>query len=162
MSDSGTNRTKVERTSERELTVTRSFDAPAHILFQAWTTPALFMRWWVPKSAGINLLSCDMDVRVGGGYRLEFGLDADNSMAFYGKYIEVIPNARIVWTNEEEADGAVTTVTFAEKDGRTLLTYHEAYPTPEGVEEALSGSASGMPEQLDQLELLLGEMGAGG
>jgi len=155
------NPTTVERTSERELVVTRTFNAPARIVFKAWTTPELFMRWWVPKSMGVPLLSCSMDVRAGGTYRLEFGQDASNSMAFFGKYLDVTPNARLVWTNEESEDGAVTTVTFEEKDGKTLLTLHELYPSKEAF-DANSGAEGGMPEQFEQLDELLVTLGAGG
>ena len=148
-------RTRVERRSDREMVVTRSFDAPAHILFEAWTRPELFMRWWVPKSLGVPQLSCEMDVRTGGGYRLEFGQDRSNSWAFFGKYVEVVPNSRLVWTNEEDEQGAVTTVTFEEKDGKTLLTFHELYPSREALDEALIGMAEAMPEQFEQLDALL-------
>src|SRR5262245_46914981 len=109
------NRTTVERKSDRELVVTRTFDGPARIVFEAWTRPELFMRWWAPKSMGVPLLSCEMDVRTGGKYRLEFGQDASNSFAFFGKYIEVIPHSRLVWTNEEGDDAPVTTVTFEDE-----------------------------------------------
>ena len=155
------NPTTVERTSERELVVTRTFNGPAHIVFQAWTTPELFMRWWAPKSMGVPLLSCDMDVRVGGGYRVAFGHDASSAMEFFGKYLEVIPNARLVWTNEESDDAAVTTVTFEEKDGKTLLVLHELYPSKEAF-DANSGAEGGMPEQFEQLDELLVALGVGG
>ena len=151
----GDRRTTVERTSERELVVTRVFDAPVRIVFQAWTTPALFMQWWAPKSAGVPLLSCEMDVRVGGGYRVAFGTDAANAMAFFGKYIEVIPNARLVWTNEESEDAAVTTVTFEERGDKTLLVLRELYPSKEALDEACAGMEGGMPEQFEQLDELL-------
>ena len=115
-----TNRTTSERKSERELVTTRSFDAPARLVFEAWTTPELFRQWWVPKSSGATLLSCQQDVRVGGGYRLEMPHPkVPTPLAFFGRYLEVAPNARLVWTNEESDDGAVTTVTFEEKDGKT-------------------------------------------
>ena len=154
------NRTTVERKSERELVVTRTFDGPARIVFEAWTKPELFKRWWAPKSIGVPLLSCEMDVRVGGRYRLEFGHDASKSMAFFGKYIEVIPNSRLVWTNEESEDGAVTTVTFEEKGGKTLLVLHELYPSKEALDEAIAGMEGGMPEQFEQLDELLVTLGA--
>jgi uncharacterized protein YndB with AHSA1/START domain len=154
------NRTTVERKSDLELVVTRSFDAPARILFEAWTRPELFMRWWAPKSMGVPLLSCEMDVRTGGGYRLEFGQDASNSMAFFGKYIEVTPGSRLVWTNDEGEDGAVTTVTFEEKGGKTLLTFHELYPSKEALDEAFIGMDDVMPEQFEQLDELLVALGA--
>ena len=151
------NRTTVERKSDRELVVTRTFDAPARIVFEAWTRPELFMRWWAPRSMGVPLLSCEMDVRTGGKYRLEFGQDASNSMAFFGKYIEVIPDSRLVWTNEEEEDGGVTTVTFEETGGKTLLTYRELFASKEALDEQGGGI---LPEQLDQLDELLAALGA--
>jgi uncharacterized protein YndB with AHSA1/START domain len=154
-------RTVVERKSDCELVVTRTFDAPAHIVFKAWTTPELFMRWWAPKSMGVPILSCEMDVRIGGGYRIAFGQDAANVMAFFGKYLEVIPAARLVWTNEEQDDGAVTTVTFEEKAGKTLLTFSEHYVSKEALDEACAGMEGGMPEQFDQLDELLGSLSAG-
>jgi uncharacterized protein YndB with AHSA1/START domain len=150
------NRTVVERKSDFELVVTRTFDAPAHIVFEAWSNPGLFQRWWVPASAGLTLLSCDMDVRTGGTYRLVFRHPAsDQPMAFFGTYKDVTPNERIVWTNEESDQGAVTTVTFEERAGKTLLTLHERYPTTAALEEALAGSAEGLPEQFAQLDGLL-------
>lgn len=150
------NRTVVERKSDRELVVTRTFDAPPHIVFEAWSKPELFQRWWVPKSVGMTLVSCDMDVRTGGTYRLVFSHPmADQPMAFFGTYKDVTPNKRIVWTNEESDQGAVTTVTFEENDGKTLVTYHERYPTTAALEEALAGSAEGLPEQFAQLDELL-------
>ncbi len=155
------NPTTVERTSERELVVRRTFNGPAHIVFQAWTKPELFMRWWAPKSMGVPMLSCEMDVRVGGGYRIAFGHDAASAMEFFGKYLDVIPNARLVWTNEESDDAAVTTVTFEEKDGMTLLVLHELYPSKEAF-EANSGAEGGLPEQFEQLDELLLTLGAEG
>src|SRR5688572_30045375 len=124
------NRTTVERKSDREVVVTRTFNAPARLVFEAWTKPELFKRWWVPKSMGMSLHSCELDVRAGGKYRLVFGNDASTQMAFFGRYIEVTPPSRIVWTNDEggEGEGAVTTVTFEEKGGQTLLVVHDLYP----------------------------------
>src|SRR4051795_2735677 len=118
--------TNVERKSDRELVVTRTFNGPARVVFEAWTKPGLFKQWWAPKSLGMFLRSCEMDVRTGGRYRLGFGHDASNTAEFFGRYIEVIPHSRLVWTNDEGGDGGpVTTVTFEEKGGNTLLTYHE-------------------------------------
>jgi len=150
------NRTAVERRSDRELVVTRTFDAQAHIVFETWSKPELFKRWWVPKSAWMSLVSCDMDVRTGGGYRFVFRHPSfDQPMAFFGTYKEVTPHKRIVWTNEESDQGAVTTVTFEENAGKTLVTFHELYPTTATLEEALVGSAEGLPEQFAQLDELL-------
>jgi uncharacterized protein YndB with AHSA1/START domain len=154
------NRTTVERKSDRELVVTRTFDGPARYVFEAWTRPELFRQWWAPKSMGMLLRSCDMDVRVGGGYRLVFGEDAATAMAFFGKYLEVIPNARLVWTNEESDDAAVTTLTFEEKEGKTLLVLHELYPSKEALDAAGTGAADAMPEQFEQLDELLVTLGA--
>jgi len=156
-SSTGRSGTKVER-SDRELIVTRSFDAPARLLFKAWTTPDLFMQWWAPKSSGMLLRTCAMDVRVGGQYRLEFGKDASHTLTFFGTYVEVIPDARIVWTNEETEDGPITSVTFDEANGRTLLTFNERYSSKEALDEAFVGMEGGMPEQLDQLEELLASL----
>ncbi|UVF22241.1 SRPBCC family protein (plasmid) [Microvirga terrae] len=150
------NRTSVERRWDRELVITRIFDAPPITVYRTWSQPELFQRWWMPKSvSGVSLLSCTMDVRTGGKYRLEFGTGGSDTMAFYGKYLEVVPNERIVWTNDEDEEGAVTTVTFEDHGGKTLLTFHEVYPSKEALEEALQGSAAALPEQLEQLDALL-------
>jgi uncharacterized protein YndB with AHSA1/START domain len=152
------NGTTVERKSDRELVVTRMINGPARIVYEAWTNPELFKRWWVPKSVGVSLLSCEQDVRVGGKYRLVFGHEsAPEPMEFFGKYIEVIPNARIVWTNDEGAEGGpVTTVTFEEKAGKTLVVMHELYPSKEALDACMaSGEKSCVDETFDQLEELL-------
>jgi uncharacterized protein YndB with AHSA1/START domain len=154
------NRTTVERKSGRELVVTRTFNAPARIVFEAWTTPKLLKRWWAPKSTGVSLLSCEADVRVGGSYRFEFGHEASKPMAFFGSYLEVTPPSRLVWTNDESDDGAVTTVTFEEKDGKTLLVLHELYPSKEALDGAVAGMEGGMPEMFAQLDELLVTLGA--
>jgi uncharacterized protein YndB with AHSA1/START domain len=159
----GNRRTTTERKSDRELSITRTFDAPARLVFQAWTTPELFRQWWVPKSSGANLLSCEQDVRVGGRYRLEFAHPQapGRTMAFFGTYLDVVPDARLVWTNEESPDGAVTTVTFEEKDGRTLLVMTERYPSPAALEAALEGMDEAMPETFEQLDAFLASRAPG-
>jgi uncharacterized protein YndB with AHSA1/START domain len=149
------NRTNVERKSERELVVTRTFNGPARIVFEAWTKPELLKLWWAPKSTGVSLLSCEADVRVGGGYRFEFGHEGSKPMAFFGRYVEVAPHSRLVWTNEESDDGPVTTVTFEEKGGRTLLVMRELYPSKEALDAAIAGMEGGMPETFAQLDELL-------
>jgi uncharacterized protein YndB with AHSA1/START domain len=148
------NPTNVERTSDRELVVTRTFDAPVRLVYEAWTRAELFQRWWAPKSLGMQILSCEMDVRTGGGYRLTFGAEGSEGFTFHGRYIEVVPLAKMVWTNEESEGGSVTTVTFEEKDGGTLLVLHELYPTKEALEES-AGAEEAMPEQFAQLDELL-------
>jgi len=155
------NRTTVERKSERELVVTRTFNGPARIVFEAWTKPELFKLWWVPKSMGMVLRSCEMDVRTGGGYRLVFGQDASNTDEFFGRYIEVTPHSRLVWTNDEGGEGGpVTTVTFEEKGGKTLLVMHELYPSKEALDAAGTGAADAMGETFAQLDELLVTLGA--
>jgi uncharacterized protein YndB with AHSA1/START domain len=150
------NRTTVERKSELELFVRRTFNGPARIVFEAWTKPELFKQWWVPKSMGMFLRSCEMDVRAGGRYRLVFGHDASKPDEFFGRYIEVIPHSRLVWTNDEGGDGGpVTTVTFEEKGGRTLLVMHELYPSKEALDAAGTGAADAMGESFEQLDELL-------
>jgi len=154
------NRTTVERKSERELVVTRTVNGPARIVFEAWTKPELFKQWWVPKSMGMSLLSCEMDVRTGGRYRLVFA-HGDSQSAFFGTYKEVTPHSRLVWTNEEGGDGGpVTTVTFEEKGGKTLLVLHELYPSKEALDAAGTGAADAMGETFEQLDELLVTLGA--
>ena len=154
MDSQGSN--SVERCGDRELVVTRTFDAPRSTVYEAWSQADLFQRWWVPKSvAGISLVACDLDVRTGGTYRLGFSAGSSDIMTFYGRYIEVVPNDRIVWTNDEGEEGAITTVTFEDRDAQTLLTFREFYPSREALDEALQGSAAGLPEQLEQLGALL-------
>ncbi|ESZ32310.1 MULTISPECIES: SRPBCC domain-containing protein [unclassified Mesorhizobium] len=154
-------RTTVERKSERELVVTRTVNGPARIVFEAWTKPELFKQWWVPKSMGMFLRSCEMDARTGGTYRLVFGHDASDLHEFFGRYIEVTPHSRLVWTNDEGGDGGpVTTLTFEEKGGKTLLVMHELYPSKEALDAAGTGAADAMGEtfeQLDELLVVLGE-----
>jgi len=154
------NPTTVERKSDREVVVTRTFNAPARLVFEAWTKADLFKRWWVPKSIGVSLLSCELDARTGGKYRLVFATnDVSKNMEFFGRYIEVTPHSRIVWTNDEgDEQGPVTTVTFEEKGGQTLLVVHNLYPSKEALES--DGSTDGMPETLDQLDELLVTLGA--
>ena len=153
------NRATVERKSDKELVITRTVDGPARIVFEAWTNTELFVRWWVPKSFGITLRSYEADVRVGGAYRFVFGHGDGPPMAFFGKYLEVTPHARLSWTNEEgEAGVVVTTVTFEEQGGKTLLVVHELHPSKEALDAArASGAEAGTLEAFGQLEDLLRE-----
>jgi len=151
------NLTTVERKAERELVVTRTINGPARIVFEAFTKPELFKRWWVPKSFALSLLSCELDVRVGGTYRLVFSHGGSEPMAFFGRYLEVIPHSRIVWTNDEGGEGgAVTTATFEENAGQTLVVLSDLYPSKEALDAAIaSGSTGGTSETLDQLDELV-------
>ena len=165
--DSDTNPTKkstaVERKSDRELVVTRTFNGPAQVVFSAWTKPELLKRWWIPKSCGISFVSCEADVRTGGTYRFVFSHpSAAQPMVFFGRYLEVLPPTRLVWTNDEgERPGAVTTVTFEERGGETLVVMHDLYPSKQALDDAIaSGSTSGTGEQFEQLDQLLVAMEA--
>ena len=154
------NTTPVDRKSDRELVISRTVNGPARIVFEAWTRPELLERWWTPKSFPITLLSCEMDVRVGGRYRLVFGYEG-STMEFFGRYLEVTPHSRLVWTNDEGDGETITTVSFEETDGKTLLTVHDLYPSKEALDGAIaSGSTSGMPESLAQLDELVLGLGA--
>ncbi len=155
------NPTTVKRKSEREMVVTREFNCPARLVFEAWSKAELFKRWWVPKSFGLSLLSCEMDVRTGGTYRLVFSHPASpEGMAFFGRYKEVIPNSRIVWTNEEGGEnGAVTTVTFEERGGKTVVVMHDLYPSKEAL-EAGAGNTDAVSETFAQLDEVLVGLGA--
>jgi uncharacterized protein YndB with AHSA1/START domain len=151
------NETRVERKSEREIVVTRTFNAPARIVFEAWTKPELMRRWWVPKSAGLTLLSCEMDVRTGGSYRFVFRHPTvpGETMAFFGTYVEVSPHSRLVWTNDESGDaGQLSTLTLEEHGDTTRIVLLERYPSAEAL-AAANGAYDGMPESFDQLDALL-------
>ena len=152
--------TTAERRSERELVVTRTVNGPARLVFDAWTKKELFVRWWVPKTAPIKLLSCELDVRVGGKYHLVFGYEGQ-TMDFFGQYLEVTPPSRLVWTSDEGDAGTVTTATFEERGGKTLVSVHDLYPSKEALDDAIaSGSTAGMPEQLKQLDELVATLRA--
>jgi uncharacterized protein YndB with AHSA1/START domain len=147
----------VERTSDRELVVTRTFNGPARLVFDAWTKPELFRKWWLPKSLGMTLQSLEMDARTGGSYRLDFG----DGVSFFGTYLEVTPHSRIVWTNEEGGEnGSVTTVTLDEQDGKTLLVMSEVYPSKEALDEAGTGAVEATHETFGQLDDLLAQLHA--
>lgn len=153
-----TNTTTTERVSDLELRVTRSFDSPARLIFEAWTKADLMVRWWVPASFGIKIVSCEMDARTGGTYRFTFSHpDFAEPMAFFGRYIEVTRHSRIVWTNEEGGDaGSVTTVTLEERGAKTLVTVSDVYPSKDALDDAIaSGSTGAFPEQFDALDVLL-------
>ena len=147
--------TTTVQTSERELVTTRIINGPARLVFEAWTKPELFQRWWAPKSMGMVIVSCEMDVRVGGGYRIEIRHpSAPAPMPFFGKYLEVTPNARLVWSNDESPSGPITTVTFEEIAGKTRVVLHDLFPSKEAFEES-RGAEAGLPEQFDQLDEML-------
>ena len=157
------NETIVERTADRELVVTRTFNAPAHIVFDAWTKPELLKRWWAPKSFGVSLFECESDLRVGGTYRYAFGRDPKNPEVFSGRYVEVSSPSRLVVTQVYErmsdAGEAMVTATFEESQGRTRLTLHQLFPSKEALEGALaSGMEPGMRVTLDQLDALVAAM----
>jgi len=153
------NRATVERKSDREIVVTRTINGPARLVFEAWTKPELFKRWWVPKTMELTLPTCEMDVRVGGKYRLVFAHGGKQVMEVFGSYLEVTPHSRLVWTNEEgDEGGAISTLTLEEKAGKTLLVVHDLYPSKEALDAAIaSGATSGLPDQLEQLDELVSQ-----
>ncbi|MGD9740024.1 MAG: SRPBCC family protein [Bauldia sp.] len=154
------NLTSVERTSDRELVIKRTFDGPARIVFEAWTTPEILRRWWIPRSSGMSFVKCELDARVGGQYRFEFAHpDWPGPAAFFGRYLEVTPPSRLVWTNEENPDASVTTVTLEEKGGKTYLVLHDLYSSKEALDAAMEGMANGTPAQFEQLDDLLAMLG---
>ena len=152
--------TKTERRSDCELVVTRIFEGPARLVFQAWTTPELLLKWWTPKSFGITFVSCEVDARTGGSYKFVFNHPSfPEPMAFFGRYLEVIPNQKIVWTNEESPAASVTTLTLEERARKTYLVLSDVYPNKEALDEAMaSGSVGGYPEQFTSLDELLGTL----
>lgn len=149
-------KTIVTKASETEVVVTRTFDAPARLVFQAWSDPELFRQWWVPRSLGATLSSCEVDMRTGGTYRLAFGDDPATAMVFHGRYLEVVPDSRIVWSNDEGGEEAtsITTVTLAERDGKTDLVLSERFPTKEAF-DAGAGAEDALPETFAQLDEVL-------
>jgi uncharacterized protein YndB with AHSA1/START domain len=157
------NRTTVERRSDRELALTRTFNGPARIVFDAWTKPELLKRWWAPKALGVSLFSCEADVRAGGNYRYAFGHDPKHPMVFSGRYTEVTPHTRLVWTQVLEqmraAGEAIITATFDERDGKTELVLHQLFPSKEALDGAIaSGMDKGTRETFEQLEELLASL----
>ena len=154
------NSAEPERISDCELLVTRTINGPARLVWEAWTKADLFQRWWAPKSFPITLVACELDVRVGGGYRLVFGHEGSTA-EFFGRYLEVTPPARLVWTNDEGESGQVTTVTLTESDGQTLVTVHDRYPSKQALDDEIaSGSTGAMPEQLAQLDEFIASLEA--
>ncbi|MPY87522.1 MAG: ATPase [Luteitalea sp.] len=162
------NRTSLERTSDRELVIKRTFNGPARIVFDAWTRPELVSRWWAPKSLGVSVVSCDADIRVGGSYRYVLQRDKGDEIAFSGKYTEVTPHSRLVYTYFFEAKGfepvgdagaVIVTVTFDEHDGKTHLVAHELYPSKEVLDSTLaSGMEHGLRATMDQLDELVASL----
>jgi uncharacterized protein YndB with AHSA1/START domain len=153
------NKTTVERKSEREVVITRTINGPARLVFEAWTKPELLKQWWAPKSLGSVLRSCEVDLRAGGKYRFEFAFGESKTMAFFGKYIEVTPYSRLVWTNEEGDGVSISTLTFEEKGGKTLMVLSELHPSKEVADSVGEGFAEGMREMLEQLDELLVTLG---
>lgn len=151
--------TTVARKSERELVVTRTFESQVRAVFDAWTRPELFRLWWAPKSTSAALNVCEIDARIGGSYRITFGDGGTDSMTFFGRYLEVTPPSRLVWTNEESEDAPVTTVTFEDQGERTLLILSELYRSADTLADAIAGMQAMAPEQFAQLDELLASHG---
>jgi uncharacterized protein YndB with AHSA1/START domain len=165
------NETTLSLEGDREIVITRTFNGPARIVFEAWTRPEHVRRWWAPRSRGVSLTACDADVRVGGRYRYVARLDRGGEFAFTGRYVEVAPPSRLVYTEvfEPTAAGAkpddpevVVTVSFEERDGRTHVVSRSLCPSKD-VRDAIiaSGMEHGMRESMDQLDALVASRAAG-
>jgi uncharacterized protein YndB with AHSA1/START domain len=151
-------------TADRELVITRSYDAPAHLLFRAWSQPEHIMRWFGPE--GWPVTHCEMDFRVGGTYRFAMtGPDGEQGTPFGGTYLEIVPNEKIVYDDAFESPGAermVMTVTFEESGGQTTLTVHTLFPSVAMKDKHLEmGMEEGLGMSLDQLGDLVTDMQAG-
>lgn len=150
--------TTAEHTSDCDYVVTRAFSAPLHKVFAAWSEAALFQRWWVPKSFGLTLLSCEMDARMGGKYCLTFRHpESGEPLPFHGTYVAVSAPCLLSWSNDEEGGAAqITTVKFAESAGGTSVTMQERYPSKDALDEAIAtGTVCSMDEPFAQLDELL-------
>jgi uncharacterized protein YndB with AHSA1/START domain len=159
------NRTTVERTSDRELVISRTFEARARIVWDAWTRPELLKRWWAPRSLGVTLFSCEVDLRVGGRYRYVFGHTPEHAMAFSGTFTEIVACARLVCTQLFEpmasAGEAIVAATFEERDGRTRVVQRALYPSKQSLDGAIaSGMEKGARATFEQLEELVAALGA--
>lgn len=152
--DAETPELHIEPVGVAGLRATRFFAAPPAQVYAGWTRPELFCRWWVPASFGVSLAECDMDVRAGGSYRLVFAAGDGGQNAFFGRYVEVVPDTRLVWTNDEAGGGAVTTIGFTAAGDGTRLDYSDEHPTAAARDEAL-GMGEAMREQFAQLDALL-------
>ena len=160
------NETTMERTSGRELVIKRAFNGPARIVFDAWTRPELVRRWWAPQSRGVSLVSCEADVRAGGWYRYVMRHDAHGEMAFSGKYREVTPVSRLVYTevfeptaSGSDEEGAIVTVTFDDRDGKTHVVSHSLFPSADVLDAVIAtGMEGGMRESMDQLDALVASL----
>jgi len=155
--------TSMELRDDRDVVIARTFNAPARLVYDAWTKPEFVRRWWAPRSHGVSLVVCDADIRVGGAYRYVMRKDgdgADGDIGFSGRYVELTPHSRIVLTQifEPMADAGevVITVSFDEVDGQTHLVSQERYPSKEARDAAVgAGMEQGMRESMDQLEALV-------
>jgi uncharacterized protein YndB with AHSA1/START domain len=157
------NQTTMELKADRELVITRTFNAPARIVFDAWTKAELVKRWWAPKSHGVSIAECNADVRVGGSYRYVLRPKEGDDIAFSGKYTEITPHSRLVYTQffepMRDAGAVIVTITFEEQGAKTRLVSHELYPSKEAREAALgSGMEHGMRETMDQLDELVASL----
>jgi len=156
------NQTAMELTSDLEIVITRTFNGPPRIVFEAWTRPELVRRWWAPKALGVSVVSIDADVRVGGRYRyvLQRG-DGGGEVAFSGTYREVAPPSRLVYTQafEPYPDEVIITITLTERDGQTDFVSHELWPSKEIRDMAMStGMEKGMRMTMDQLDELVASL----
>lgn len=140
--------------SDTQILITREFNAPKHLLYQAYTTPELIKRWWSAKRGAVTV--ADVDLRVGGGWRFVMVTEDNFEVGFHGEYRELVPNERIVSTEVYEGmpDGeSLNTMTFTESNGRTLMTTLVQHASQEHRDAHInSGMEAGMQDAFDLLE----------
>ena len=152
---------KVTTPSDLEICMTRVFDAPRHLVFDAMTKPEHVKQWWGRLGEGYSVPVCEIDLRVGGRWRF-VNRHPNGEVAFYGEYREITPPSRLVFTEifEQYPDSvSVVTSDFTDEDGKTRLTATVRYPSLEVRDIVLSsGMARGAGLSYDRLEDLVEEM----
>ena len=161
--DAVTNRATVTLPTDEQILITREFDAPKHLVYEAFTTPELVSRWWTAKRG--EMTTCEIDLQVGGAWRYVMKLPDGMEVGFHGEYREIVPNERIVSTEifEGMPEGApeevsVNTATFTEEDSRTTLTILVEHSSKEFRDMHVE---SGMEDGLQDALQLLDEVAQG-
>ena len=144
--------------TDRDVVVTRTIDAPARIVFEAWSKPEHIKRWFGPAPYPVTM--AEMDFRVGGRYRFAMTDPKGRQMTpFGGEYLEIIPNEKIVFTDAFELPGAeemVMTVTFDEQDGKTTVTVRTTFANlAQKATHVGAGMVEGLSLALEQLDTLV-------
>ena len=166
MTTTSSRRAKVTLPADDQILITREFDAPRHLVYEAWTTPELVRRWWHARRGEVTLV--EIDLRVGGRWRYVMIADGGQEVGFHGEFRELVPAERIVSTevyerlpdaDEAERNAAVNTVTFADADGGTSLAILSCYPSREVRDMVLeSGMEDGLQDALELVEEVAGSL----